>query len=48
MLTVLAVAFFLFGLAQTVQADRLQRFFVLIEALVLATSVAWSVIVLVS
>ena len=47
-LTVLAVAFFLFGLAQTVQADRLQRFFVLIGALVLTTSVAWSVIVLVS
>jgi len=48
LLTILAVAFFLFGLAQTVQTDRLQRLFVLIGSLVLATSVAWSLIVLVS
>jgi hypothetical protein len=47
-LTVLAVAFFLFGLAQTMRAERLQRFFVLVGSLVLATSVAWSVTVLVS
>lgn len=47
-LTILAMAFFLFGLAQSVRADRLQLFFVLIGSLVLATSVAWSVVVLVS
>jgi hypothetical protein len=30
------------------QAERLQRFFVLVGSLVLATSVAWSVMVLAS
>jgi hypothetical protein len=47
-LTVLAVAFCLFGLAQTMQAERLQRSLVLVGSLVLATCVAWSVLLLVS
>jgi hypothetical protein len=47
-LTVLAVAFFLFGLAQTVQAAQLQRFFVLSGALILAATVVWTATILVS
>lgn len=42
-LTVLAVAFFLFGLAQTVQALQLQRFFVLSGTLLLAGAIVWTV-----
>jgi len=41
-LTVLAVAFFLFGLAQTVQALQLQRFFVLSGALILGGTIVWT------
>ena len=41
-LTVLAVAFFLFGLAQTVQALQLQRFFVLSGALILGGTILWA------
>jgi len=42
-LTVLAVAFFLFGLAQTVQGLLLQRFFVLSGALILGGTILWAI-----
>jgi hypothetical protein len=45
-LTVLAVAFFLFGLAQTVQALLLQRFFVLSGALILGGTIFWAISIL--
>lgn len=47
-LTVLAVAFFLFGLAQTVQALQLQRFFVLSGLVILIGMLIWTAAILVS
>ena len=47
-LTVLAVAFFLFGLAQTMQAVQLQRFFGLSGAAILFGTVVWAAAILVS
>ena len=47
-LTVLAVAFFLFGLAQTMQAVRLQQFFGLSGAVLLLGTVVWAAAILVS
>lgn len=46
-LSVLAVAFFLFGLAQTGQAVPLQRFFVVSGTLILGGAVLWTVSILV-
>ncbi len=47
-LTVLAVAFFLFGLAQTVQALQLQRFFVISGLIILISMLIWTAAILVS
>jgi hypothetical protein len=45
-LAVLAVASFLFGLAQTVQGLLLQRFFVLSGALILSGTILWAISIL--
>lgn len=48
MLTILAVAFLLFGLAQTVQAVQLQRFFGLSRTVILFGTLIWAAAILVS
>jgi hypothetical protein len=47
-LTILAVAFILFGLAQTVQAVQLQRFFGLSGTVILISTLIWAAAILVS